>query len=360
MALSRVPEATRRRLSSPNGKFPAAVSPAENLGVSSYARRDLYEERQTVDAGIGAFATVAIPAGTRIFCEDSLVMMPEEATHLDLYRAVSALSDDKQAVFWNLAASAKPGKNVAWINALRACCDDETSDSFNAVVEDYERAWSIFETNRFTCKASVSTVAPPTLGVFPAAARLNHSCAPNVFHRYNPLIRRLTVHALRDIEPGEELTTSYIDICHPTARRRALLRHWGFRCKCAACTNPDEEADRRRKKLEDLFIRVTNRERKRMRNEARWTAKDYEHSLGIVARTVRLLETEGLVETDTMGIICVIGAQLGMKAGGKWREQAEEWAKTAVEVDRKCLGEDSMEYMRAVEVLEATRVKPKL
>ncbi|KAJ6258806.1 hypothetical protein Dda_6860 [Drechslerella dactyloides] len=338
-----------------------ADRPAASMGTS-YARRDLYEERQTVEAGVGAFATAAIPSGTRIFCEESLVMMTEDATQIELYRAVASLEEGSRAAYWSLAASAKPGKDVSWIDALRQCCerDGESADSFNALVEACERAWSIFETNRFTCKASTSPTSLTTLGVFPAAARLNHSCAPNVFHRYNPLIQRLTVHALRDIAPGEELLTSYIDICHPTPARRSLLRHWGFKCNCTACTNPDVESDARRKKLGELFLRITNRERKRARSAGGWGPKDYEASIKLAMRTIRLLQKEGMAETDTLGVICLIGAQLASLAGGKWEEQAGEWARTAVAVDRKCVGEDSMEYLRAAEVLEATRPRPRL
>ncbi|EWC47870.1 hypothetical protein DRE_02752 [Drechslerella stenobrocha 248] len=331
----------------------AAIDPNPN----SYARHDLYEERETPLAGIGAFATVAIPSGTRIFCEESFVMLPETAAHLDLHRAVAALPDDKRAEFWALAASSKPSKDVAWVATLRACCDDDASGAFNILVEEYERAWSIFETNRFTCK-SLDAAEPSMLGLFPRAARLNHSCAPNVFHRYNPLIRRLTVHALRDIAAGEELLTSYIDICHPTVTRRQLLRHWGFRCCCTACDSPDEEEDSRRKRMEGLFNQVINRERKRVRNEANWTAKDYERSLGVVMKAMGVLEQGGMEETDTLGVICVFGTQLAGKAGRGWEEEAVEWAKRAMEIDRKCLGEDSKEYMRAAELLEAaTRQK---
>lgn len=37
---------------------------------------------------------------------------------------------------------------------------------------------------------------------------MNHHCTPNVFHRFNANINRLTIHALRDIKPGEEISTS--------------------------------------------------------------------------------------------------------------------------------------------------------
>ncbi|KAF3938630.1 hypothetical protein ABW19_dt0203004 [Dactylella cylindrospora] len=318
---------------------------------TSYARRDLYEERQTLEAGIGAFATTRIPSGTRLFCEEPLVILPDEAGHLDLHGAVKALPGDKQTLYWNLAASSKPSKNVAWIDALRAASEEDASDIFNTIVEEYELAWSIYETNRFTCWYANGI---KMLGIFPMSARLNHSCAPNVFHRYNPFINRLTVHALRDIEPGEELLTSYIDICHPTVVRRQLLKHWGFRCRCTACDSPDDEEDYRRKRLEDLFQKINNREKKRAKNESKWTEKDYERSLAIVVKTIRLLEKEGMEETDTLGVVYILGAKFAVKCGQE--EDAVGWAEKLIEIEKKCLGEDSYEYQRAVELLDASRI----
>lgn len=81
-------------------------------------RSDLYEERTTPSSGIGAFATSFIPSGTRIFCESPLILLPDDAGHVDLYKLVTWLPESKQADFWSLAAS-KPNKEVSHIESLR-------------------------------------------------------------------------------------------------------------------------------------------------------------------------------------------------------------------------------------------------
>ncbi|RVD84859.1 uncharacterized protein DFL_003196 [Arthrobotrys flagrans] len=322
--------------------------PLKSPTPGSYTRRDLYEERQTPEAGIGAFATTTIPSGTRIFCEESLIMLPDEAGHVEVYNAVKALEPKKQEMYWALAASTKASRDVGWIEKLRGACDEDISSTFNDLVSSHEHAWSIYETNRFTCKSLSSSTK--SLGIFPQSARLNHSCSPNVFHRYNPVINRLTVHALRDIQKGEELLTSYIDICHPTVVRRQILKHWGFRCRCEACDSPDDEEDCRRKRIEDLFTKIKKRETRKLKNGNKWTDKECQWSLGVVVKCIRLLEKEGMGETDTLGVVYTEGVRLVVKVGEE--ERAVEWAEKVLEIERKCLGEDSKEFVAARELSE--------
>lgn len=85
-------------------------------------------------------------------------------------------------------------------------------------------------------------------GVYPCAALLNHSCAPNAILRYNldrgdnvgegeafhpPLLQ---IVACRDIAKGEELTHSYVDLMLSTKERQTrLLKTHGFTCDCRRC-----------------------------------------------------------------------------------------------------------------------------
>lgn len=85
-------------------------------------------------------------------------------------------------------------------------------------------------------------------GVYPCAALLNHSCAPNAILRYKldsgdnvgkgkafqpPLLQ---IVACRDIGKGEELTHSYVDLMLSTKERQArLLKTHGFTCECKRC-----------------------------------------------------------------------------------------------------------------------------
>jgi hypothetical protein len=73
-------------------------------------------------------------------------------------------------------------------------------------------------------------------GVFPHAARFNHHCNPNACFTYNTSIERETIHAMRDIKEGEEITISYCDTIHDTPLRTWELKHYGFTCSCPACS----------------------------------------------------------------------------------------------------------------------------
>lgn len=45
-------------------------------------------------------------------------------------------------------------------------------------------------------------------GIFEHYSRINHACNPNVQSSYNPLLRKFTVHTVRQIHKGEEILTS--------------------------------------------------------------------------------------------------------------------------------------------------------
>ncbi|KAK1750369.1 hypothetical protein QBC47DRAFT_353319 [Echria macrotheca] len=70
-------------------------------------------------------------------------------------------------------------------------------------------------------------------------AQLNHDCRPNIHYRIDNITH--ISHAVRPIQPGEELTISYIDGHHPHAKRQQLLSNWGFKCDCPHCNMPRAE-----------------------------------------------------------------------------------------------------------------------
>ncbi|KAK0488459.1 hypothetical protein IW261DRAFT_350914 [Armillaria novae-zelandiae] len=75
-------------------------------------------------------------------------------------------------------------------------------------------------------------------GVWDKLSRLNHSCSPNVCRKWNTASFSMQIRAMRDIKEGEELTTAYCAILHPAAERQTDLAAYGFRCTCAACSDP--------------------------------------------------------------------------------------------------------------------------
>ncbi|KAJ7456967.1 hypothetical protein FB451DRAFT_599350 [Mycena latifolia] len=75
-------------------------------------------------------------------------------------------------------------------------------------------------------------------GLYTLHAHLNHACAPNISVRHldqHRALSRITVLALSDIAPGQELFITYVDPAAGYGARRAALEAWGFVCRCARC-----------------------------------------------------------------------------------------------------------------------------
>lgn len=213
----------------------------------------LVEVRSAGDLGNGVFAAHDIARGTRIISEAPLLVVkprlgPETLekhvkkfcaavwalsardleTLDDLYRSQSRPNDKTQQVIrqWHEEHGDKQGRKLNTRNLRRAT--NRTMTRF-----------SIFMINKVRMGGDASCGE----GLFTLFSRVNHSCSPNVAKSYNPTIKRLTVHATRDIKKGDQLFTNYADgTLHPKAYRQAWLeQNWGFGCQCRACTNPEED-----------------------------------------------------------------------------------------------------------------------
>lgn len=74
-------------------------------------------------------------------------------------------------------------------------------------------------------------------GLFPLASRINHACNPNTSKSWNPATGMLSLHATREIQPGEEITLTYINGLDTCQNRQAhLLDAFGFFCRCELCS----------------------------------------------------------------------------------------------------------------------------
>lgn len=75
-------------------------------------------------------------------------------------------------------------------------------------------------------------------GTFEKLSRVNHSCRPNSERCWDSDRQVETLYALRDIQVGEELTVSYIDVAEMTRdeRQSELKQRWRFDCICECCS----------------------------------------------------------------------------------------------------------------------------
>lgn len=95
----------------------------------------------------------------------------------------------------------------------------------------------------------------PIGGVYITACRINHSCALCAHNSWNTATQQETIHALRPIEAGEEITISYKAEETHAIRQAALQSGFGFLCTCPICSLPPfelRESDARRLQIERL------------------------------------------------------------------------------------------------------------
>ncbi|KAM3073601.1 hypothetical protein ACMFMF_006804 [Clarireedia jacksonii] len=78
-------------------------------------------------------------------------------------------------------------------------------------------------------------------GVFKDISRINHSCLPTSQHSWNESRKEFVVYAVRELSPGDEITTSY-HVGGPSSERKKELKEWfKFDCTCDLCSLPGPE-----------------------------------------------------------------------------------------------------------------------
>ena len=82
-------------------------------------------------------------------------------------------------------------------------------------------------------------------GLFLTMSYLNHACLANSLHHFVDPHGVKIVSASRRIEPGEEITITYVNFeadsllnIFGSTRSTLLRKKWGFSCDCMACTDP--------------------------------------------------------------------------------------------------------------------------
>ncbi|EXL42834.1 hypothetical protein FOCG_15277 [Fusarium oxysporum f. sp. radicis-lycopersici 26381] len=170
--------------------------------MSSLADNGMVALREVPGRGKGLIATHKILKGTRVLSEEPIIRIPEDATdspalRASLRRQVDELTSDQRRAFLSMC-NIYPGE----------------ADS---------QYLGIFRTNALPIDSGS--------GIFLAACRINHACDNNAQKAWNEGIKRHTVHALRDIDKGEEITITYVGILNNRrTRQEALRKKFKFTC----------------------------------------------------------------------------------------------------------------------------------
>lgn len=90
--------------------------------------------------------------------------------------------------------------------------------------------------------------------MFLEACRINHACDNNNAQKnWNDRISRHTVHALRNIDKGEEITITYLSpLRNRKVRQQILQQRFGFTCLCGLCSLPLDQSLESDKRLEEI------------------------------------------------------------------------------------------------------------
>ncbi|KAF3810492.1 hypothetical protein GCG54_00013732 [Colletotrichum gloeosporioides] len=177
-------------------------------------QNDFFEVRRSPVAGWGAFATRKLDKGDQILVEKALY----HATYEDVESSVLRLPEHEQKVANDLHAHfGRDGES---------------------------KAQAVWNTNAFASKLPKDTVSTrkkgsgacrDVAGLFPIAARFNHSCNPKVGYKYDAE-EEVLVFQVRAwvIEEGDELTISY------GKDPSVLYYKFGFNCGCGYCGGFDD------------------------------------------------------------------------------------------------------------------------
>ena len=197
--------------------------------------QQLFQIHVVQGRGRGLVACLNIAKGTRILTEKPLFVIPK-VSQIDLMESniatkLKSLSKDQQRQFFSLHNNF-PGKHP-----------------FSGIVN----------TNALPCGPD-SVIG----GIYPNICLINHTCLSNAHNNWNDDTSRETIHALRNINAGEEITICYDKGSLFDPRRARLKSAFGIDCTCTLCSLqvPERQmSDARRLQIQHLDDAIGNPDR---------------------------------------------------------------------------------------------------
>ena len=283
--------------------------------------------------GFGVVATRQIARGARIIAEQPLILWhstrDSSGNHdwNELDSLVCALSDADRRAFFGL-------------------CDKHSSHSQHA-----RTAHGIWNSNSFPTEdvmgGGLAGDGIVRSAVYRLCSRINHECVPNCFAAWSAALGQQTVHALRDIVAGEEISIAYVGGAEagPRALRQRLLRDkYHFECVCGACAlrgaalTASEERQHRMHQLHGQLSATTTPAAAASGSSSGTTKSTTPTLECLVGELHTLLREEGLpLVWGRTGLILLV---VQLKQTLRLREAAK-WAAEGAAAARLALGEDS-------------------
>ena len=278
-------EAEARQAYAKIASSPASIQPLHTSEPEIYANRfEVYEcsHEDGYDTGQkGVRATKSYKVGEEILreypamrvCTSHPASSPEEAED-KFRRAVQEAYDACSEV------------TQAAIMELSSCREDNTPGGEKTL-------HGIFSTNTYALGQGATYG-----GLFLSLSRLNHSCRPNCVHHWRPDLHCMIVHAVRDIEEGQELCTCYgPGDCRLTSERQEyLLERYNFRCLCDMCQEGSDVKNNGDKLEYERINRFHD-------NLPMLTSRDSEKAMGKVEECLDLLQQLQMGEAHLIPIL---------------------------------------------------------
>ena len=175
--------------------------------------------------GLGVVATKTFSRGERLLCEAPLVSW-------------ESVPDSSGQTNWEHLERLVAGLDAPSWRAFYGLCDKHSGDKHG------KTAQGIWNSNAFPAVDVFGGDAAPIDGavrsaVYRICSRFNHACCPNSFAAWSAAHGAQTVHALRNIACGEEVTVAYVGGAEAgirAARQTILLDKYQFACSCDACS----------------------------------------------------------------------------------------------------------------------------
>ena len=276
--------------------------------------------RSVAGKGLGAFALRSYAVGERIFAERPLAVLVVADRNRVLATdgealiesVVSSLAEWRRAAYYALSQE-------EWHGAEKCAVGIWQSNAYPLDEEDGGGG----------CKQAV----------FEQICRLNHSCSPNVAISWSAKLRRQTVHAIRPICNGEELTSCFYGTdglggMQRDERREHLHTKMHFECACDLCQLRGEslaQSEERQRRLQTI---------KRAMDDA-GAPPAYERMRTLVLEAVDILREEGLPASWAKSYLLRLVVSAADTGNA---ELAESWARKAAVCAREACGVDSAAY----------------
>ncbi|EAQ83113.1 hypothetical protein CHGG_10931 [Chaetomium globosum CBS 148.51] len=209
-----------------------------------------FEIRSSPGKGLGVFATKNIPRDA-VIMRDPLVFRAERGEELaDLHHKFTMLPTATRQKILELSVGSGVHDFSAVIKELTAQQGGD-EDCEKALIELF-RLEDIIAENAFN--AVPHNIDSASVLLYLNASRLNHSCIPNADPASKDDTSYMVMRANRDINAGEEITSSYILRVVPRATRlQQLSKGWGFTCQCPACDPKNPFSDSHERRLKALL-----------------------------------------------------------------------------------------------------------